>query len=332
MNAQNRQMALALLLIMTLLAAYSFWFDWLFPLAKKAAQGKVVSAEQFELVLPEAAPLESERNNKGMKPAAAQSWALEQLSSNEMFLFSLYDFETGETFNHNGDVRVFPASLIKTLILLVFLDEVDEGRQCLDNLHILEKQDHYAAGNRVEGTGFLRFQPPGIEYAHWELLSLMISESDNVATNIIIRLLGKELINRRAQAYGLDETKVSRLMFERGSPASTLSTMNDLTALLVSLENRKFIEGELYRKAILLHRNAKKHRIGKYASPELVVANKIGDTSNRVADMALIYFPHRKPLALSVMIKTRDGTRISAEKNDELIARFSKYLLDYYFP
>ncbi|MBS3886712.1 MAG: serine hydrolase [Dethiobacter sp.] len=334
MNAQNRQLALALLLIMTLLAAYSFWFDSLFPLARKAAQEKVTTAEQLELALPETTPANptSEREKKGMTPAAAESWALAQLSSNEMFLFSLYDFETGETFNHNGDVRVFPASLIKTLILLVFLDEVNQGRQSLDNLHILGKYDHYAAGNRVKGTGFLRFKPPGIQYAHWEILSLMISESDNVATNIIIRLLGKELINRRAQAYGLTETKVARLIFERGSRASILSTMNDLTALLVLLENRKLIDGELYNKAILLHRNAKKHRIGKYAASELVVANKIGDTSNRVADMALIYFPDRKPLALSVMIKTRDGSRISAERNDEIIARFAKYLLDYYLP
>ncbi len=332
MNTQNRQMALALVLIMTLLAAYSFWFDRLFPSARKAGQGKVAIAEQLFLAVHEAAPSESESGEKGMTPAAAQIWALQQLSSNEIFLFSLYDFETGESLNYNGDVRVFPASLIKTLVLLVFLDEVNQGRQSLDNLHVLEKQDHYADGNRVKGTGFLRFQPPGIEYAHWELLSLMISESDNVATNVIIRLLGKELINRRAQAYGLNETKVGRLMFERGSPASTLSSMNDLTALLVLLESRKLVDGELYRKAILLHHNARKHRIGKYAPPELVVANKIGDTSNRVADMALIYFPHQQPLALSVMIKTRDGTRISAEKNNEIIARFSKYLLENYLP
>ena len=334
LNAQNRQLALALLLIMTLLAAYSFWFDRLFPLARRAAQEKVTTAEQLEFALPETTPANptSEREKREMTPAAAESWALEQLSSNEMFLFSLYDFETGESFNHHGDVRVFPASLIKTLVLLVFLDEVNQGRQSLDNLHILGKQDHYAAGNRVKGTGFLRFKPPGIQYAHWEILSLMISESDNVATNIMIRLLGKELINRRAQAYGLTETKVARLIFERGSRTSILSTMNDLTALLVLLENRKLIDGELYNKAILLHRNAKKHRIGKYAASELVVANKIGDTSNRVADMALIYFPDRKPLALSVMIKTRDGSRISAEKNDEIIARFAKYLLDYYLP
>jgi len=332
LNAQNRQMALALLLIMMLLAAYSLWSDKLFPLPSRVTQEKTATAEQ--LAPPEVAPASTkdEREKKGKSPAAALNWALEQLSNNEMLLFSLYDFETGESFNHNGDVRVFPASLIKTLILLVFLDEVNQVRQSLDNLHILEKQDLYAAGNRVKGTGFLQFQPPGIQYAHWEILSLMISESDNVATNIIIRLLGKELINRRAQTYGLTDTEVTRLMFERGSPASILSTMNDLTALLVLLENRKLIDGELYRKAILLHRNAHKHRIGKYAAPELVVANKIGDTSNRVADMALIYFPHRKPLALTVMIRTRDGKRISVEKNDELIARFTQYLLEYYLP
>ena len=332
MNAQNKQIALALLLIMMLLAAYSLWFDKLFPVARRVTQEKTVTAEQ--LAPPETAPAntEGEQEKKGMSPVAALNWALEQLSKNEMLLFSLYDFETGESFNHNGDVRVFPASLIKTIILLVFLDEVNQGRQSLHNFHILEKQDYYAAGSRVKGTGFLKSQPPGIQYAHWEILSLMISESDNVATNIIIRQLGKELINRRVQAYGLTATEVTRLMFERGVPASTFSTMNDLTTLLVLLENRKIIDGELYRKAILLHRNAHKHRIGKYAGPELVVANKIGDTSNRVADMALIYFPHRQPLALVVMIKTRDGKRISVEENDEVIARFTQYLLEYYSP
>lgn len=332
MDAQNRQMAFTLFLIMTLLGAYSLGFDKLFPLASSVVQEGAAMAEPLASQEDVLSKEKNVREKKGMTPAAAQSWALAQLTSNEMLLFSLYDFETGETISHNEDVRVFPASLIKTLVLLVFLEEVNHGRQSLDNLHILEKRDLYAGGNRVRGTGFLQHQQPGIQYAHWELLSLMISESDNVATNIIIRLLGKERVNRRAQAYGLMDTRLTRLMFEPGTPSATFSTMKDMVSLLVLLENRKLIDGELYRKAILLHRNAQKHRIGKHLMEEVVVANKIGDTATRVADMALIYFPDRKPLVLAVMVKTRDGTRISAVKNDEVIARFAKYLLEYYWP
>ena len=47
-----------------------------------------------------------------------------------------------------------------------------------------------------------------------------------------------------------------------------------------------------------------KARIGRYlAEGDLIVANKVDTVTGIIGDMALIYFPHRPPLALSVAVK-----------------------------
>jgi hypothetical protein len=46
-----------------------------------------------------------------------------------------------------------------------------------------------------------------------------------------------------------------------------------------------------------------KQRIGRYIhNKDALVANKVGTVDHMVGDMALLYFPHRPPLALTIMI------------------------------
>lgn len=264
-------------------------------------------------------------------PQEAASWARSQLARHERLLFSLYDFETGETFGYYERVSVFPASLIKTLYLVAYLEQAELGKQSLDTVHRLKEGDFYARGTPVKGMGFLQTQPPGIEYSHEELLILMTAQSDNIATNILVNALGMKLINDKAAQYGMKSTRVSRLMFEhKTEAANNRSTVADLTALLVALEKRKIVSGDFYDLAITGMKNAHKHRIGKYPPPGVTVANKIANTDALVGDMALIYFPDRKPIALTILIQSQGAHKINARKNDELIAEFSQHLMNYY--
>ncbi len=263
-------------------------------------------------------------------PAEALDWAKSQLPSNKRLLFSLFDFATKETLSHNGDVVVFPASLIKIHYLAVFLEEVSHGRQSLDTVYTLQEEDKYANEHLVAGAGILKSQPVGSEYTFEELITLMVAQSDNVAANIITNTLGFPLINQQAKEYGLEKTRAQRLMYDSTSPGSNLSTMNDMITLLVSLENREIIDGDLYERAIRIKRIADKKRIGKYVPVGVAVANKLGTTGTIISDMAIIHFLDREPIALAIMVQRRDGEKLDASTYDELIAELAKYIMEYY--
>ena len=68
----------------------------------------------------------------------------------------------------------------------------------------------------------------GIRMTLKDLVQLMIIVSDNAATNILIRRLGMEKINRTIDALGLTGTRLNRLLFD--AEASARGVINTVSA------------------------------------------------------------------------------------------------------
>jgi beta-lactamase class A len=58
----------------------------------------------------------------------------------------------------------------------------------------------------------------GVQLAVSDLLNLMITYSDNTATNLLVRLVGTANVDRRMESYGLKQTKIFRPTFRDGHP------------------------------------------------------------------------------------------------------------------
>ncbi len=268
-----------------------------------------------------------------MTPTEAGQWALKQLPGNYTFIFSLYDFETGARTDYGGNREIFPASMIKVLYLLSFLEEVNRENHYLTDEYILTDYDQFTDGGmtRVAGMGELQHSVAGSVYTVDQLLELMIARSDNVATNIIIRKLTFALLNEYAAWFGLYNTGAHRFMYERNAAGlRNYSTMNDLVNMLITLANKNALQGYPYSRGIKYMMQSDNHRIGKYPPPGVRVANKIGNTSSLVSDMALIYYEGRSPVALSVMIFRPDGNNLNKAYADEIIAQFSELIMEYF--
>ena len=125
------------------------------------------------------------------------------------------------------------ASLIKLPILAAFWETVEAGR-----LDPSERVSVPAEALRVEGTGVLKALAPGLQPTWSDLATLMITVSDNVATNLIIDRLGMEAIQGWIDKAGLAETRIERRMMDR--PAMSAGRGNwtsaaDMEALLTAI-------------------------------------------------------------------------------------------------
>jgi beta-lactamase class A len=96
--------------------------------------------------------------------------------------------ESGRTWRHHEHRALPSASLIKLPILAAFWDAVEAGR--LDPAERVS----VPAQARVEGGGVLKALAPGLQPTWSDLATLMITVSDNVATNLVIDRLGMDAI------------------------------------------------------------------------------------------------------------------------------------------
>ena len=58
---------------------------------------------------------------------------------------SIYDFSDGKEVSYGGDRRFHPASVKKTMYMLMYLEEVAEGRLSLEEMYTLREEDLYGS-------------------------------------------------------------------------------------------------------------------------------------------------------------------------------------------
>lgn len=118
------------------------------------------------------------------------------------------------------------ASMIKVLIMECLFQQA--------RLEKLQLQDELVltAMPRVEGGGALQELFSHHKFSLLELCRLMMTLSDNWATNLLINHLGMDTINERAKELGLDDLKLERLMMD--SKARQGGADNRISALAMA--------------------------------------------------------------------------------------------------
>ncbi len=110
------------------------------------------------------------------------------------------NLRTGETVGIDADKPVQTASVIKLTILFDAMEQVRAGTVRLEDPIVLHKQD------QVGGSGVLQFFNTPLTLTLHDVLMLMITQSDNTATNLAIDKLGRDNINAETQKIGLKGT------------------------------------------------------------------------------------------------------------------------------
>ena len=161
-------------------------------------------------------------NAKELLKAAAQK-------ASGRIAYSVGPAGAGERLCKEAGARFRAASLIKLPILYAYLFAVSDGE--FDPAREIEVMPEAVVG----GTGLILSMRPGTSLTLSDLALLMIAESDNIATNILIDLLGMERINAQIAALDMTGTILQRKMqdFARAAEGfENYTTADNIAAFL----------------------------------------------------------------------------------------------------
>ncbi len=210
------------------------------------------------------------------------------------------DLTTGQYAQHQAGLSFPAASTIKLPILLALLQAIDQGLVQWDETAVLTPT------NKVSGSGFLQYKPLGTQLRLWEVADLMITESDNTATHMIIdRLGGMEVLNRRFQWWGLTQTALrAKLPDIEGrnttSPQDLALTLSYLDqGIGITAWSRDRALDILYR---VSNRSLLPTGLAK-VEPSARIAHKTGTIGIALGDAGLINLPNGKRYILATLVK-----------------------------
>ena len=112
----------------------------------------------------------------------------------------------GEGWQHHGERKFMAASTAKIPVMIEIFRQIDRGERSLDDRYETEEAD------KSPGSGVLTHMRSGVHLSLYDLLYLMISISDNMATNILIDMAGMDRINATMQALGMTGSVLGRKM------------------------------------------------------------------------------------------------------------------------
>ncbi len=139
---------------------------------------------------------------------------------------------SGERFSHNGTRRFVAASTVKVPLMIALFREIEAGRQRLDETYLLRERD------RAPGSGVLLHLHEGIVLTLGDLVYLMISISDNTATNVLIDRIGMPCVNAVMRGLGMQNSTLERPMrghaAEPGEPENW-ATPDDYARVIAAL-------------------------------------------------------------------------------------------------
>jgi beta-lactamase class A len=123
------------------------------------------------------------------------------------------NLDTGVTYDLGGDDRVPTASTIKIAVMVEAFARVAEGKAKWTDEVILTKE------KKVGGSGILGEFGDGLHLTLRDAVNLMMTMSDNTATNLVIDVLSADAVNARMDSLGFKETRLMRRVFGGGESA-----------------------------------------------------------------------------------------------------------------
>lgn len=224
--------------------------------------------------------------------------------------YTVHDIDTGERMELRGDETFPTASLIKVPILVTVYDLAEQGQLALDDPITLLKID------KVPGSGLLQFMHDRSIYTVHDAAWLMITISDNTATNLLLDRIIIRRVWDKMEKLGLPHTKVHSKSFLRNSSVAMdssvkyglgVTTPNEMARLFELLAKGQAVSpaADSAMLDILAH-NTSFEKMERYVVG-LDVPHKTGETDQVRTECSL--FPLQSRIVACVLTKENQDQR-----------------------
>ena len=207
------------------------------------------------------------------------------------------DLATGTISGVNASASLPAASTIKIPVMIEVFKQMEAGTLDLNTrLHVESRDKDYGWGDLADArVGTVRTVK--------DLLWLMITDSDNTATNMLIRRVGRTHINRTMAALGLATTRLhDDIRTDTDAIRYTLRTSpRDMVTMLDAIARERLVDAWSSRQMLAILTGQRHNTLLPMALPKDVkIAHKTGSLHDTLNDVGIVY-DDNEPYVIAVM-------------------------------
>ena len=259
------------------------------------------------------------KENQSMEILKARLVALQQQFPTIHSSIYVWDYNDGNYVDINADENFSAASIIKLPVLVALFKNIELGQVSIYDEMVLT--DYF----RAEGSGSLQYKAENSKYSIDTLARLMITTSDNSATNMLMtKIGGMPAVNRQINDWGLANIHVNTWLPDM--QGTNYITARDMGRLLYNIDNPKFLNGSSREKIFSYMSHVKNDRLipaGLGAGAEFM--HKTGDIGKMLGDAGIVYAPNGKKYIV-VILANRPYNSV---KGKEFIVSASELIYKY---
>lgn len=219
----------------------------------------------------------------------------------------VWNYEDGSYVDINADEIFATASIIKLPVLVQLFRAIESNDvNIYDDMTLTEYF-------RTEGSGSLQFKAEGSKYSIDDLARVMITESDNSATNMLVAKLGSMTnINSGLRDWGLNKTNIQTWLPDLGGTNKT--TAREMARILYNIDNPFFLSTSSREKIFDYMGHVHNNRLIQAGlGPGATFLHKTGDIGSMLGDAGIVYTPKDKKYIVVILANRPHNSPLGKE-------------------
>jgi len=281
----------------------------------------------------------------GYESIVSQSVSIEDLKntiekdfdelSGDFALAFIDQSNTNQKIMINADEKFHAASTMKTPVMIEIFRQADEGKfRLLDSIILKNEFKSIVDGSLYsmdisDDSGDGLYKMIGKKVTINDLMYDMITVSSNLATNVLIELVGAKMVTNTMRKLGAKNIEILRGVedikaYEKGLSNST--TARDLMIIMEAIATGRAGSKEDCQQMIDILKDQKfNDMIPKYLPKSIQVSHKTGSITGVHHDSGIIFLPDGKTYVLIIMSKKLQDF----DKATDQMANISKNIYEF---
>ncbi len=214
----------------------------------------------------------------------------------------VWEYSTGAGFEINSDKVFSSASIIKIPIAFELMRLIDSSKNTNHKIELTDKRV-FSEEFRTSGSGNLQYSKVGNIYSLDYLANIMITDSDNSATNMLLyEIGGVDAFNRAMRNIGLKVTSMHEWFPDLEGENKT--TAREISKILYNIDNPNYIDVK-YKNILkeYLGNTKNSHLLKEKLPKDAMVLHKTGDIPSMLGDVGIIYTNNGKKYIAAILVK-----------------------------